>query len=322
MAEILTAAEDEELHYAARATNVQFEALGHLLRPEEIKAVPASIINGAQFRLANNYSRAETLKWLRNAWNTESVLRLQLELDEESRRFALQWAFSQAYYAGFCQVLAMFVTCGRSERSHTAVLKQFGQLIKSGKYPSQISWFSDGGMNELVMTGVSKGKYPSSLYLELSEPASVDNQVAQFLKSTREKALKEKKGDHKFKTKAGMLKRSLSAEDWGKVSNALGPTTVLNILRRKRIKANYREIDTFLRTEISGEKVLGGLIRVAQALALIHESILGLVLPADEFCALKNAVPERYDFVTKRLSLVSEAIVKHDDATDRASPDR
>ena len=291
---------EEDLAFAARATNVQFRALGHYLRPDRLQGVPSF---SWRFNKSKN-SRKETVRWLRNAWNTEFVLRQQLDLDEESRRFALQWAFSQAYYACFCQTLSLFVTCGRTERSHSSVLKRFGLLVSAGWYPDEISFFADGGMGQVSIHGPQKGNYPSPLYLELREPRSVENQVAQFLKSTREKALKEKKKDFKLKTKDGKPRKSFRPEHWQKVSDALGPTTVLSILKRKRIKANYREIDTFLSTEISGRGVLTGLVRVVHAFAFVHEAALAAVVSQGEFAELTRAGCAKYPFLSKRAELL------------------
>lgn len=295
---------DEDLHYAARATNAQFIALGHFLRHENLKAVTSAVRKQLQFKQGKTYNRAETKKWLGNAWNTEFVLRQQLELDEEAKRFALQWAFSQAYYACFCQVIAMFTACGQTERSHTTVLKRFGNLVKGGRYPKQISPFADGGMGKILISGVAKGHYPSPLYLELHEPLSVENQVAQLLNSTREKALKEKRDDHKFKTRSGEPRKSLTAAMWATVSDSLGPTTILSILLRKRIKANYREIDTFLRSEISGTGVLSGLVSIVHAFALVHEAIIAAALDPDEARSLTSTARRRYDSVGARMRLI------------------
>lgn len=290
----------EDLHYAARATNAQFTALGHFLRPDSLSDVPKSVFATPQFRRGASYGREESRKWFSNAWNTEAVLRQQLDLDEDAKRFALQWAFSQAYYAGFCQVVGFFVCCGHTQRSHTAVIAQFGRLVREGKYPTQISFFADGGMHDITVSGVQKRSYQTPLYLELDEPESVENQIAQFLNSTREMALKEKKDDFKFKTLTGRPRKNLNREQWREVSEALGPTSLLSLLYRKRIKANYREIDTFLRSEISGERVLGSLVDIVNAIGCIHEAICAAAVGVEEWSELVSDAGDRYEFLHER----------------------
>lgn len=299
-----------DLRHAALATNVQFRALGHLLRPEQIASVPRTVFKAKSFRKGGTYELNETRKWLRNAWNTELILRMQCDFDEEMQRFALQWAFSQAYYSCFCQVLSFFVSCGQTQRSHAAVLKQFGVLIQEGKYPAQIAWYASGGMRNISIHGLRKESYDSPHYLELSEPESVETQGSQFLKSTREMTLKEKRESEKdrFLTKKGKQKKKLAPQDWEWVAGRIGFTTVMDLLRRKRIKANYREIDTFLRSEISTRCVLGGLINIVNSIALVHESILASTLGPEEFEKLTGSTLEGCSFVEERKALIMDEI--------------
>lgn len=265
--------ESEDLFFRARATNVQVQAIGHLLREEYFYPLLSSHLLFQPFNLGASHQFAKTEKWISNAWNTERLLRFQLSMPQEAKRFAIQWAFPQAYYACYCQVLALFSVISMTENSHVAAIRKFGQLALEGKFPERIGWFSDGPMHRITLHGVAKRQHPSTLYLELDEPFSVENQVGQLLHSTREKALKEKRvAMHKvFKTKKGKPKQNLSHSDWQKVSDKLGPTTILGYLYRKRIKANYQEIDTLLQNEINGDTILDGLVSVVNAFAAVCE---------------------------------------------------
>ena len=55
----------------------------------------------------------------------------------------------------------------------------------------------------------------------------------------------------KIKTKHGKRKTSFSADDWQQVSRNLGATSLLSLLYRKRLKANYDAIETLLADELN-----------------------------------------------------------------------
>lgn len=61
---------------------------------------------------------------------------------------------------------------------------------------------------------------------------------------------------------------------WQQVSNALGHTTIMDLLYRKRIKANYQDIDTFSSSQFKGLEVLTNLSAVVSRLNLINETYI------------------------------------------------
>jgi len=298
--------EDEDLSYRARTTNVQVQAIGHLLREEDFYEPLSNHVRLQPFKLGANNEIAKTERWLLNGWNTERLLRFQLSMPQEAKQFAVQWAFPQAYYACYCHVLALFSVTGLTETSHMAAIRKFGNLAKEGKLPEQIGPYADGPMYEITLHGVKKNQYPSPLYLELEEPASVKNQIAQLLCATREKALKGKKTSmlKDFKTKRGKPKQKLTPSDWKKVSEKLGPTTILGYLYRKRIKANYQEIDSLLHNEINGDIILEGLVSVVNAFAAVCEGHIMRVLPAAEKTRLRKNNFAKEDFIKNRAKFV------------------
>ena len=78
----------------------------------------------------------ECLKWLKNSWNTERILRMSKEYIGDNP-FALQWSFPQAYYAVFCLFQALVVAQGNSCLSHKATLKEFAQKIEKKFFPKE-----------------------------------------------------------------------------------------------------------------------------------------------------------------------------------------
>lgn len=297
---------EDGLLYKARITNSQVKAMGYFLRENDFYRHLGSDKVSKPFKLGATCNVAETKKWLSNAWNTERLLRFQLSMPEEAKQFSVQWAFPQAYYACYCQVLALFSMTGHTETSHSAVLRKFGVLAKQRKFPDPIGSYADGPMNEISLHGVRKTQYPSSSYLELGEPLSIENQIAQLLSSTRKKALKGKKEKMKgvFKTKQGKPKQKLISADWQKVSEKLGPTTILGYLYRKRIKANYQDIDTLLQDEINGDDILSGLVSIVNAFAALCERNIMQVIHSSDRKRLSKHNLAKQEFMKDRMNRV------------------
>jgi hypothetical protein len=291
--------EPEDLFFAAQTTATQLLALAHRLNRTKLSAsIKSWLDQPLRFKKANNCELVEVERWIRNAWNTERVLRSQLELDEDGKRFALQWAFPQAYYATFCQVLAFFHAHGATERSHAAVLKKFGELVREGRFPPELSCHADGGMNaiQLINVAVSKGLIRTLQDLFASEDA-----LAGFLRATRKKQLNAKKPDFKLKSSSGKAKTSFSKDDWDCVSRGIGPTTVLSLLYRKRLKANYDSIDTFLDPSIDADGIMRSLVAVVDSIALILEAAQHRLLGGHDYSSFTNRA-KHYQFVHERLA--------------------
>ncbi|MCU0862567.1 MAG: hypothetical protein MUC36_02135 [Planctomycetes bacterium] len=296
--------ESEDLFFAAQTTAAQFLALAQRLERKKLTAsIPSWLAQPLRFKRAKHCELAEVERWIRNAWNTERVLRAQLELDEDGKRFALQWAFAQAYYAVFCQVLAFFHAHGATERSHATVLKKFGELVREGRFPPELSCHADGGMNAIKLSNVTVSSGSIRSFQDLLTTPSED-EIAGFLRATRKKQLNAKKPDHKLKTTSGKAKTSFSKADWDAVSRALGPTTILSLLYRKRLKANYDSIDTFLDPSIDGDGIMRSLVAIVDSMALVLEAAQHRVIGKDHYSSFTTRA-RQYPFVHERLAQFS-----------------
>lgn len=111
--------------------------------------------------------------------------------------------------------------------------------------------------------------------------------------------LDDKKLDLKIRTKrGGTLKKSLNESDWEKVSNTLGRTSWLCLLYRKRIKSNYRDINTFLSDHFDTHAVLDGLVAFTDTFNLANEINIVNHLGDD---IVRSWIPTGVDFVTVRM---------------------
>lgn len=284
----IDAQENQELWFRAEMTHRQFASLSYKLVNADIEN---EIINLDFF--ANRLEKAKKLnldeveKWLKNSWNTENVLVQNKSIIENTgQSFAMQWAFPQAYYSTFGSLLAHFKTLGYPQESHTAVLKNFSLLVEQNKFPESISFYCTGGKKNYGFVNIVKPIDVASIDFDTDNIKTIDNHICQFLKATREIKLDEKAPDLKFKNGKGQRRKKLSSVMWQKVSNVLGHTTIMDLLYRKRIKANYQDIDTFSSSQFKGIEVLANLSAVVSRLNLINETYIAKAVGLDNYEAM------------------------------------
>lgn len=284
----MTEAEEKskkELWFRTEMTHRQFAALSKKLCDADIEN---EILNLQYFKtqitVAQNLKIADVEMWLMNSWNTENVLFHNKHIIESSgQSFCMQWAFPQAYYTTFCSILAYFKSVGFTQMSHNAVLKEFGNLISQSKYPESISLYTSASKKNVTYNNIVKPNLDTTIELDLNVPETVDNQICQLLKSTRELMSDNKAPKMKFKAKSGQLRKNLTPEMWEKVSDSIGFTTIMDFLYRKRIKANYLDIETFNSAEFKGKLVLENLCKVVDRLNLTNEVYIAKAIGIAEF---------------------------------------
>lgn len=309
---LVDAQENQELWYRAEMTHRQFASLSHKLVSADLEN---EIINLDFFvnRLekAKNINLEEVEKWLKNAWNTEGVLVQNKSIIENTgQSFAMQWAFPQAYYATFGSLLAHFKALGYTQESHTAVLKNFAILLEQNKFPESICFFSTGGKNNISYINISKPNDVAPMDFDTNNNKTIDNHICQFLKATREIKLDEKAIDLKLKNKPGQKRKNLNSTKWQRVSDATGHTTIMDLLYRKRIKANYQDIDTFSSSQFKGLDVLTNLSNVVSRLNLINETYIAKAIGVENYEAMLNRHLKKVnnDIVKTRFEVIRSII--------------
>ena len=92
--------------------------------------------------------------------------------------------------------------------------------------------------------------------------------------------------------------------DWEQVVANLGNTSVLSLLYRKRIKANYRGIETFLSPKLDGSALFKALRRIVASINAVHEMLIAKSVGSHTYNQLIASVPaSEFDFVTARQRL-------------------
>lgn len=299
------------MYWAAEMTKKQFQALSYKLDSADLvgESLKLDFFNN-NLKRSNSFNEDEVIKWLKNAWNTELVIRSNQNLIQKGNSFPLQWAFPQAYYAVFATTLALYKVCGYTQSSHTAVIKHFGTLLSQNKYPSSLKFYCEGIKNNISYRGITKPHGHASISYDVTNLESISNQICQFLKSTREIQLDERSKAMNIKNSSGKIKKRLSSGDWQKVSNSIGATSILNLLYRKRIKANYRDIEIFTYEGIDGVNILQSLISIVDNVNLCNELFIAKAVGLDVYKNIhENALNgSRQDFVIDRFKKIKEAL--------------
>jgi len=309
--------EFDDADYAAKMTNLQFHALRKRLDKNRLFRELKTSEYLKNVSKCSEYDRDIVKGRLLNGWNTEHLLSVTKELlGKDQLIHAIHWAFPQAYYSIYNIILAYFLTAGHKADSHAAVIRKVNELIKSRTYPPSISFLAIGGGKDIHFIGIEKSTESSSLAYNPNEPTSVNTKICQFLKSTRELNLQEfrkRKKDkigNRFKTKAGKPKMKLSQSDWEEIGKWIGATSILNLLYRKRIKANYMEIDTLLTKQIDAHDLYSCLIHIVSYCNFIHEAFIRSALGKTEFEALtKSVYAQKYPFVSHRMTRLKELFI-------------
>ncbi len=283
---------DNELWFRAEMNNRQFLALFTKLKNADLEN---DILNNEYYKnklsRAAKYNKSEVEMWLKNAWNTEKVLKENIIIIENTdQSFCMQWAFPQAYYSAFGVLLAKFKAIGHTETSHTSVLKKFGCLLEEGKLPETISFYCNGIEKEIKYYNICKPKsIDSTMTLDINIDETIDNHICQFLGATRKLRLKEKATSMTFRKKDGTRRKKLNKEHWEKVSKSIGNTTILDFLYRKRIKGNYQDIETYNSPNFNGKQVLNCLCYIIDRLNLVNEAYIYKAIGHDDFKDILDA---------------------------------
>ena len=309
---------NDSIQYGAEMTFRQFIALTNFLKFHN----PIDEIKGNDYfnklRCAKNIEPDSVKKWIFNGWNTERILRANDNfISIEDNFFALQWSFPQAYYSVFMLTLSYMTLKGQNTTSHAGIMNKFGEFISTGKYPKMISFYCKGTKKNPEYCNIQKHPSHSSLEFDHSSKDSCETQICQFLKATREILLDEKRNDQnvakKFvagKGKNKHTKISLSETDWQSIAKDIGVTNILHLLYRKRIKSNYRDIDSFTYENLKADYIHKSLIGIVKTLNLIHEAYIYKIIGSKKYLDYYSEYTKRMElpFLDKRIEKLNNEI--------------
>lgn len=293
--------------FAAQMTARQFLALRERLDHAELLNEVGACTRFRAPKRGKNADPRVARRWMINGWNTEVVLGLSEPLIAEGGGASLQWVFPQAYYALFASTLSFFQSAGFTESSHSSVQGKFGELVTKGDLPASLSFALGGTSRHPMPYGLAPAEEPSPIHFQPGKRESVDRKILQFLSSTREFDLKSKRTDLRGQllTKRGKPAKRLTEAHWAYIAGRVPPTNLLNLLYRKRIKANYREMDAFLECDMDPTYLYEAIVRVVRCACFANECLTARALGASWY---QRAVAA-YSQTSKRVFLEERSTV-------------
>ena len=259
-------------------------------------------------------------KLLWNSWSTEYAFSMTSTVNNDDYyKFALHWNFPQAYYSIYLSMTAFHETQGIANDQHEKSIKIFGNSIKDGHYPQAISFYCKGLHEDFEYKGIDNFQGFPNDYSGLSRVGCIDDahlHIASFLKSTRKKnadskrdKCKEKK-DKRFLNAKGDFRLKFSKEHWDKIYETIPETTILNIIYRLRIKANYHDIETFINADIDFKIFHKCLSSIINYLNYIHEAYIFKVIGKIEYEKILYSFPSHLneDLAKKRYTQFSTSL--------------
>ena len=259
-----------------------------------------SYYNNLKLRNPNfNFEVVRKLLW--NSWSTEYAYRIGEKIDNpEYYKFSLHWNFPQAYYSVYLSLTAFHETQGTANDQHEKSIKLFGNSIKDNHYPKAISFYSSGLKNEFEFTGFKTfNGFPKDNSVlgkvECLEDAEI--QLATFLKTTRRKNAEDKKdrlkrqNDKRFHNAKKEFRKSLTKRHWDIIYATIPITSIFNLLYRLRIKANYRDIESFINADIDFKKFHSSLGELIYYLNFLHEAYIAKTIGINNYEKILTKFP-------------------------------
>lgn len=263
------------------------------------------------------FDLAKVKKLLHNAWSTEFAISLSAEIDNDDfYKNSMHWNFPQAYYSVYLAMTAFHETQGVANDQHEKSIKIFGNSAKDDHYPKAISFYSKGEHEDFKFCNLPDAEGFKGSFTGLSAITTIaeeQTQIAKFLNSTRVKnaeakreRLKEQK-DKKFFSKKGEFKKNFKKGDWDLIYRTIPETSVMNLLYRLRIKANYHDVDAFIHANIDFKTFHKALSSIVYHLNFVHEAYIYKCIGKTEYENIVNSFPVHLctDLALKRLRKIS-----------------
>ncbi|MGJ8661115.1 MAG: hypothetical protein ACSHXL_03690 [Bacteroidota bacterium] len=239
-------------------------------------------------------------KLLWNSWSTEYAFLLTSQNENNDyHKFALHWHFPQIYYSVYLSMTAFHETQGLANEDHAKSIKVFGNSVKDNHYPKAISFFSNGLHNEFSYFGFDTNDEGSEKFSALAKIHSLEDaeiQVRNFLKTTRVQNAenKRKRGEKSlaknpiFQKRDGQFTSKFGKKQWDFIYQTIPETTLLNILYRLRIKANYHNIEAFVNADIDFVKFHGFLSNILGYINFVHEAYIHKAIGDNNYQKILN----------------------------------
>lgn len=275
---------ESDTKFKAMVTQNQFRAIAAKLNLGEIRdhlvAMPASCRN-----LSAKQSEV-IFKILLNGWNSEYCITALPKSIKDSQLFPfVQWLFPQAYYS-ISKIFDVFgLLTGQIHKNHSQTIKRFSEFIVALPL-SSLNYFVEGVKPELIFERLSCSR-PASNARFIGTLEDLDGHIGSFLKGTHEIKLEEKA----IQKRKEIKRKKLRPDDWRTVAQSVGRTTIIDLLYRKRLKSNYRNIDTYLDPNLDVNQLFKDVAKIVDALNMLVEGCISKKIGADTYSEIISMSP-------------------------------
>ncbi len=266
-------------------------------------------------------------KLLLNSWSAEYALRITPVVnDEQYLQSSLHWTFPQAYYSALFSARAFLAIQGVNVSNEELIRKRIGNMVVRGYYPASIGYYALGPINSYRIQRLPMARRftlagKSDLLLP-SRQGSVQAELAQFLKTTRDQRVKTLRNviQNNPKTalrspKTGEVLQKFSVEQYKQLAKQIGYTTYFDMLSRLRISSTNREIERFVDSEIDVKLFHQSLVNIVSHVNAIHEAYIAKAIGVDAYRQLVAKLPTylQESFVRERMNSVIAPLLVSDE---------
>jgi hypothetical protein len=294
-AALVSSSEESKLRHAARITSDQIGAIATWLDYKKVLAETTKVVGQMSKPKRLSSEEVEQVRlWLTNAWSTEYLLsHIAKDLGADAVEFSVHWACPQAYYAVFAFRMAWGTAAGYHDRTHQTVTRHFGQDALEGRVPESLAPCLTGLDADCSYHYIENVEFTTDRRLNRSKVDSVVGYIGSALRSTRRESLEKWKADNigKLKTKKGKKRKSLSRAHKLEGASKIGPTSIMSYLYRKRIKANYDDVDVFHNDIINAPLLIRDLQGIVRSFSLAHEAMIARKVGMSTFREIVNQAP-------------------------------
>lgn len=247
---------------------------------------------------------------LYNAWSTEYALRsITGHGDVEFLRYALHWAFPQAFYSVFLSMQAYFSTLGLTDNNFDKLSREFGKMVANGAYPRAISFYADGHYGNFHLHRMRPVKFKPGLFPP-AHHAEAEAQIGQFLFTTRKqkainiRARVQANPQQALRSaKTGNILQKFGKAEWEQITWRMGNTSIMDLLGRLRLSANHHEIERFVHAQIDFQLFHEALCGIVYYLNFVHEGYIAKAIGFKNYQQLVETLPAhlKNSFVAERM---------------------
>lgn len=270
--------EDADIVHSARITSDQIGAIATWLDSARLIEETRKFIESQKRKPVIKTDVDVIRKWLTNAWSTEFFLAsITDDFGPDVKAYAVHWAFPQAYYAVYGQRMAYSIVHGYQEDSHQKVIRRFGNDALELRLPASLAICVTGTKNNYEHHNIAViDDFTTDRRLRRVDHAMVAGYVGSALRGTRGFDLDRLRRERakEFVTSKGKPTQKLNREQWQSIAKNLGPTSLMSFLYRKRLKANYDNVDALHSDVIDANNLLSDIRCIVNAFALVHESLI------------------------------------------------